>query len=421
MRFKKLFKLALNILLNSKLRSWLTIIGIVIGVAAIVAIVSLGQGATLNVQERLGGLGADLITITPGVEKAFGGFKGLGSGAMLAASSNPSISLKSKNLTDKDLQTVKSIEGISYVNGVVSGRVEVFYLAETSSISIQGVDAYAWKYLVNTELEAGRYLNPGDTNVIVVGSGVAKSTFKQPLALNRPVTIDGRLFKVVGILKESGGIGGEDNRIFIQIDQARYILGSAGQKTFDSISAKVSDPDSIDQIVSEIESRLLISRHVTSRNKDFTIISSKSTQEVIDSVLDTINIFLGAIAFVSLLVGAVGIANTMFTSVLEKTKEIGIMKAIGAKNYDIMMIFLLNSALVGFVGGILGIGLGYVISEMLPNLLNRLGPSVSVRTLIPTSLLVETLFLAIIIGVIAGAIPAYRASKLKPVDALRYE
>ena len=152
MRFKKLFKLALNILLNSKLRSWLTIIGIVIGVAAIVAIVSLGQGATLNVQERLGGLGADLITITPGVEKAFGGFKGLGSGAMLAASSNPSISLKSKNLTDKDLQTVKSIEGISYVNGVVSGRAEVFYLAETSSISIQGVDEYSLKYFVNNEI-----------------------------------------------------------------------------------------------------------------------------------------------------------------------------------------------------------------------------------------------------------------------------
>ena len=130
---------------------------------------------------------------------------------------------------------------------------------------------------------------------------------------------------------------------------------------------------------------------------------------------------MGAIAAVSLLVGAVGIANTMFTSVLEKTKEIGVMKAIGARNFDIMTIFLLNSALVGFVGGILGIALGSAISSFLPKLITSLGPGGPVKTVIPTSLLIEALLISISIGMIAGAIPAYRASKLKPVDALRYE
>ena len=164
-----------------------------------------------------------------------------------------------------------------------------------------------------------------------------------------------------------------------------------------------------------------MSRHVTNKTKDFTVTSSKATLERIQGVTETFTIFLGAIAAVSLLVGAVGIANTMFTSVLEKTKEIGIMKAIGARNKDIMIVFLLNSALVGLVGGLLGIGLGSVISKVLPNLLTGIGPGGSVKTVVPISLLIEAMAISISIGMIAGAIPAYRASKLKPVDALRYE
>lgn len=270
-------------------------------------------------------------------------------------------------------------------------------------------------------LESGRYLNPSDTNVVVIGSRVAKSTFKQPLVLNRDISIEGRLFKVVGILKESGGFGGDDNRIIMPIEQARNVLEDVGTEKFDSIVIKAKDANLVDQIVNNIDSKLMISRHVTARNKDFSVTSSKATQERLQDVTQTFTIFLGAIAAVSLLVGAVGIANTMFTSVLEKTKEIGIMKAIGAKNFDIMMVFLLNSGLVGLVGGLLGIGLGSVISTVLPRILTGLGPGGSVRTVVPVSLLVEALFLSIIIGMIAGAIPAYRASKLKPVDALRYE
>ncbi|MBI2660674.1 ABC transporter permease [Candidatus Woesearchaeota archaeon] len=420
MRFRKSFRLALNILLHSKLRSWLTIIGIVIGVAAIVAIVSIGEGAQVNVQERLSGLGADLITVSPGFERASGGFRGGFGGGALHSMGSSAITSKAKNLTDKDITIVRSVEGVGFINGIVSGRADVFYLAESASVSVQGVDPLAWSKIVSTELEAGRYLNAGDANVVVIGSRVAKSTFKQPLVLNRDIAIEGRLFKTIGILKESGG-GGEDSRIIMPIEQARDILEDAGREKFDSIIIKASDADSVDRIVSEVDSKLMISRHVTAKTKDYSVTSSKATQERLQDVTRTFTVFLGAIAAVSLLVGAVGIANTMFTSVLEKTKEIGIMKAIGARNSDIMMVFLLNSGLVGFVGGLLGIGLGSGISALLPNLLSGLGPGGSVRTVIPTSLLVEALFLSMIIGMIAGAIPAYRASKLKPVDALRYE
>ena len=405
--------LALNILLHSKLRSWLTIIGIVIGVAAIVAIVSIGEGAQANVQERLGGLGADLITVSSGFQRAAGGFRG-GFGGGGGGGGSDATRTTVKNLTNKDLQVIRSVEGISFVNGIVSGRADLSFLAETASASVQGVDTFAWKNIVTTEIESGRYLNPGDTNAIVIGSSLAKSTFKQPLVLNRDITIGGKLFKIVGILKE-------ENRIYMPIEQARDIIDNVGKQKIDSITIKASDASLVDAIVSEIDSRLMISRHVTNKTKDFSVTSSQATLERIQSVTQTFTIFLGAIAAVSLLVGAVGIANTMFTSVLEKTKEIGIMKAIGARNIDIMTIFLLNSALVGFVGGILGIALGSTISGFLPRLLTSLGPGGTVKTVIPTNLLIEAIIMSVMIGMIAGAIPAHRASKLKPVDALRYE
>jgi putative ABC transport system permease protein len=414
MKIQKSFKLALNILLHSKLRSWLTIIGIVIGVAAMVAIVSIGEGAQANVQARLGGLGADLITISPGFERAQGGFVGDRGGG---TSTNTA-----KNITQKDVMIIKTVPGIGFVNPIVSGRVDVSYLAETASLSIQGVDPFAYKNIETAELESGRFLEPSDTGAIMIGYRISTTTFKQPLALNRAITIAGKSYKIVGIFQSSGS--GADNRIIMTTEDARIALDRLGQDKFDSIIIKASDVDSVDQVVNDTDLKLSISRHVAGKKKDYTITSAKAMQANIASVTQTFTIFLAAIAAVALLVGAVGIANTMFTSVLEKTKEIGIMKAIGAQNSDIMIIFLMNSGLVGLTGGLIGIGLGAAISSVLPNLLNGLGGGAirgGLTTLIPISLLVESIVGSVLIGMIAGAIPAYRASKLKPVDALRYE
>jgi putative ABC transport system permease protein len=423
MRLQKSLKLALNILLHSKLRSWLTIIGIVIGVAAIVAIVSIGEGAQASVNARLGGLGADIITVSPGFERAAGGFRDFGEGG-----GRQTTTKESKNLTANDIQVIKSVPGVSFVNGIVSGRADMTYLAETASVSVQGVDASAWQNMVTTEIATGRYLNPGDTNVIVIGSRVANSIFKQPLVINRAVTIEGKAFKIVGILKSSGsGLGGGgDNAVIMPISTAREVLDNyQGTNKLDSISVKVSSSDIALDVANEIDARLMLSRHVTNRTKDYTVTSAQQIQQSITSITQTFTTFLAAIAAVSLIVGAVGVANTLFTSVLEKTREIGIMKAIGARNFDVMIIFLLNSALVGLAGGLMGIALGAGISSVLPNLISRLpglggGPS-GLQTVIPFSLLVEAIIGSVLIGMIAGAIPAYRASKLKPVDALRYE
>ena len=421
MRLTKSLKLALNILLHSKIRSWLTILGIVIGVAAIVAIVSIGEGAQASVNARLSGLGADLITVSPGFDRAGGGFRMMddhGGGTRGVSG----ITTIQKNLTEKDVQLIKSVEGVSFVNGIISGRADVYYLAQTSSINIQGVDPLAWRNIVTTELDSGRYLNPGDANVAVIGNRVSATMFKQPIGVNRDITISGKVFKVVGVLKATGSGGGDDSRIYMPITQARTVIDKyAGTDKFDSITVKVDNIDNVDRVTSDIDYKLMLFRHVSNKTKDYSVVSAKAIQAQVQSVTQTFTIFLGAIAAVSLLVGAVGIANTMFTSVLEKTKEIGIMKAIGAKNYDILMIFLLNSALVGLVGGLIGISLGWGISVALPNLLTSIGPGISIKSVMPISLLIEAILISVIIGMVAGVIPAYRASKLKPVDALRYE
>ena len=421
MRIQTSYKLALNILLHSKLRSWLTIIGIVIGVAAIVAIVSIGEGASASVQQRLGGLGQDIFTVSPGFNRARGGFRGFedhdGGGG-----------IDQKNLTEKDIIIIKSTAGVAYVNGIISGRVDISYLAESTTASVQGVDPFAWKNIITTKLSTGRYLEQGDTNAVVLGSRIATGTFKQPVAINRPITIEGKSFKVVGILESSssGFGGGSDNAIFMPIAVARNTIPDVGKTEFGSISVKVENADFVDQVANETIQRLLLSRHLTQKTQDFSVTSAKDIQETVASVTQTFTLFLAAIAAVSLIVGAVGIANTMFTSVLEKTKQIGVMKAIGARNRDVMIIFMLNAGLVGLTGGLIGILLGSGISYVLPQLLGGLGVGGiagrgGILTVVPISLLVEALVVSVGIGMIAGIVPAYRASKLKPVDALRYE
>ncbi|MCD4739953.1 ABC transporter permease [archaeon] len=420
MRTRTSLKLAINYLVHSKLRSWLTIIGIVIGVAAVVGIMSIGGGMQQSVEARFGEFGADLLTITPGGGGTYSGFKGGGHPGS-GFSKESATTSEQENLTQKDVQIIKTVKNVEYVQGTVSSRGEVYFLGEKTTISIKGVDTLVWQHMTYAELEGGRYLNPSDSNVVVIGNKIANDVFKQPIVLNRMITVEGKTFKVVGILEA----GQDDSTMIMPIETARTTLDDIGQDEFDSISIKASSTEEgiIDQIIEDIDSKLMLSRHITTeRDKDYRITSMQATQESINEMLQTITIFLGAIAAVSLIVGAVGIANTMFTSVLEKTKDIGIMKAIGAKNRDIMTIFIFNSALVGFVGGIIGVLVGVGISALIPLLgMKMMGPMGTMNTVVTPELLIFSLILATSIGVLAGIVPTYMASKLQPVDALRYE
>ncbi|MFA5856836.1 MAG: ABC transporter permease [Candidatus Pacearchaeota archaeon] len=429
MKLKKSFKIALNIIIHSKLRSWLTIIGIVIGIAAVIAIVSIGEGAKKSLSDNLNSLSADIITISPGFSRAQGSSSGFRGPDSMPGSTSPTTTATrnvAKNLTVNDVMAIKTISNVKYAMGIISGNVEnVTYLSKTSRTTVQGVDVSIWKDISTIELVSGRQLSQGDINVVVVGSRV-NTTFKD-IQINRQISIDGRMFRVVGILKESGGQ--DDSKIFMSIEDAIIVLDNKNKKNFDSIIVQVKDIELTDETITEITNKLMITHGILQASKvDFSVTSSKTVQERISSTLNSATIFLTAIAVISLIVGAIGIMNTMFTSVLEKTREIGILKAIGAKDKDILTIFLLNSAIIGIIGGVFGIILGTIISSYIGQLTSAAGVSggggmgrMLSSSYVSTTLVIEIFLLSVFIGLLSGAIPAYRASKLEPVDALRYE
>ncbi len=416
MKFRKSFKHALNMVLHAKLRSWLTILGIVIGVAAVIAIVSLGEGLQQDMTSRLGNLGGDLLTLTAGRSKA----SGFGGGMHGGWGGKSSTATEEEIVIDKtDLQTLKGISDIKLMDTQIRGNADIYYVAEKGSATVIGVDPATWSQITTSEIGEGRMLGPADSNVIVVGGRIADGFFDKQLGVNQLLTIEERLFRIIGILDDSS------NSIYMPIDMAYEILEDKEKGVYDSVIIKVKDEEQLDLAISNIEKKLQIMRHVTQEKSDFTISSNKQSNETRAEMMASMTMFLTAIAAVALLVGAVGIANTMFTSVLEKTKEIGIMKAIGARNKDIMTIFLLNAALIGFIGGILGVIFGVLLSAFLPVLMGVgggiMGKMAGSGSIVSMNSILLSLGISIFIGMAAGVIPAYQGSKLKPVDALRYE
>jgi putative ABC transport system permease protein len=412
MRNSTYLKMGLNMLVHSKLRSWLTIIGIVIGIGSVVGILSLGDAMQEQVQSRLAEMDLTKITISPGYTKASSNMPGPSGGG-------PGGTTTDVELTKKDISALRGLDGIQYIEGEISGSESVVYATQNATLSITGVDPQVWKYMTTLETQSGRLLEPGDTYVAVIGSGIASGTYDQDIGVNQVITINGKAVRVVGILSEEGQ---GDRNIYMPINAAVTLIDDAQEGVYDTILVKAKSEDLVDSLMEDIVDKLMISRHIAQEDdRDFSVSASKSMAESVTEMTSSMTLFLGAIAAVSLLVGAVGIANTMFTSVLEKTKEIGTMKAIGAKNRDILMIFLFNSAMVGLVGGILGVMLGACVSTLFPMLGLRMMGGGSSSIYLSPKLMALGLILAVIIGIVSGVVPAYRASKLKPVDALRYE
>ncbi len=219
MKLFKYSKLAFNILAHSKVRTWLSVVGIVIGVASVIIIMSLGQGLQQTLEENLGSLGGDMVTISPGFSRASGmsggfnrGNRGNIHGGTEDSNSNTNTYADPKNITNRDVQVLRSISNIAQIQGVVSKRGDVGYLDETISATVKGIDTRVWKNIEVTKLESGRYLSQGDKNSVVISNSIAKDKFKQNIQLNRQVTIEGKPFRVVGILEASIGFSYSSNR-----------------------------------------------------------------------------------------------------------------------------------------------------------------------------------------------------------------
>ena len=420
MKFIKKFELAWNTLVHSKLRSWLTIVGIVIGIAAVVAIVSISNGAQESMEENMNSFGADQITVTPGYTKASSG-GGFRPGGGSESSSSALSEGDDPELNNRDILVIEGIENIKQVSPKVSSKQEVIYSSKQADVTIVGLNYEDWDVLVDTDVESGRGLAASDVYSAVIGEKVANNVFED-MQINRQMMIEGKTFRIVGILEEG-------NSIYIPLRSVEDVLDDKEDGVYDSLIVSLIVSDLVANSTTDIEKKLMMSRGILQeKEKDFTVSNMLSMQESISATLDTLALFLGAIAAISLLVGGIGIANTMFTSVLEKTKEIGIMKAIGAQNKDIMHIFLFNSGLIGLVGGLGGVVLGSITSVLIGSVGGVTGgeggrgvSAMFSSTALSWELVIFALFFSIIIGMIAGAIPAYGASKLKPVDALRYQ
>ena len=333
MKLGKCFKHAFNMVLHSKLRSWLTITGIVIGVAAVIAIVSIGEGMQQTLNSQLNALGGDIVTISPGFERG-GGFFVMRGGHGGGDSYEPQTTSKDIELGRSDLQALKGIPDIALIDTNIRGSVDVSYLGKKGRISVTGVDQGVWSQITTSKIKTGRMLDPADQNVIVIGGRLASSYFDQPVGINKMTTINGSAFRVVGILDD------QSNSIYMPIQMAYQVIPEKTTDIYDTLVVKIKDENQLDEVIAKIQNKLMTARHVTQKNMDFSISSRKEMQQARADTMNSMNTFLLAIAAVSLIVGSIGIANTMFTSVLEKTKEIGIMKAIGARNQDILLIFL---------------------------------------------------------------------------------
>jgi putative ABC transport system permease protein len=438
MKFMDILKLSLNGLTHRGLRSWLTILGIIVGVAAVIAMLSIGAGMSQSMNSQLSNFGADVLTVSVGRTFAIGpqsGFEGRfepgqggGLSGMQGQTTQTTTSSETPSLTDTDILTISTAEGVESVTGIISDRATIQYLAQTVSVTVEGVDPSAWNTMTTSELASGRFLESGETTSILIGNGIATSMFDYNLTVDTQIRVGSKTFTIVGILKESGtgSFGGDDRTIFMTIQAARDILTDLDNNEYSSIQVKVTDTNAIDQIIENVENVLYTSRMVTADTADFTVTSPTSMLETIQSTMATLTFFLTGIAAISLLVGAIGIANTMFMSVMERTRLIGILKSIGTRNSEIMKMFLAESGIIGLMGGLLGIFLGFIVVGIISSIgfnimgMGRMGTNTSVAIVTPELILFALAF-STIIGIVSGLIPARKAAHLQVVEAMRSE
>ncbi|MFH0837366.1 MAG: ABC transporter permease [Candidatus Aenigmatarchaeota archaeon] len=418
MRSRDYFALAKNSLFHRKMRSWLTVLGIIIGIAAVVGLVSIGQGFEKSLTEQLDVFGGNVVFISPGKTNT-------NSNTMFGSGGFGTQALAGK-LTTTDIAMLRGINGIEYVDGLVTQSADVVFRQETATIPIEGSSPELWKIFNIVDIENGRMLSSSDRRVAVVGNKIAKDTFDKEIRVGDMLEIKGISFRVIGVLKPGSGFAASvvDSGIAISIEDAKDMFQESGSREVNAIVIKAYDNVDLSRVVKDINLRLRASHKNPPGEEDFTITSSDTLKARIGQITSTFTFFLGGIAAIALLVGAIGIANTMFMSVMERTRLIGILKALGAKNKDIKNIFLVEASLIGFVGGVIGVIMGSLFGLGLGMIMSSTQGSmggISFAPAISLELVTFAILFSVIIGALSGYFPARRASQLDPVEALRYE
>lgn len=397
-------KLSLNNLRRRQLRSWLTMIGIFIGIAAVVSLISLGEGLQDAINEQFEQLGKDKIIVQP---------KSLGP---------PGSSTGSIVLTSKDLEEIKDVRGVDDAVGMLMKAGAVSYKDETKVIFVIGLEPEEQDILGDVQsynAVEGRLLKGGDSFKVVVGNNhVFGELWEEDLELRNSLEISGKEFKVVGVLEKVGNPF-DDNSVTIPKKVMRELFDIPDEES--QIVVKTSEGFDPFEVADDIERALRKSRDEEEGQETFSVQTSEQLLESFSNIFDIVQGVLVGIAGISLLVGGIGIMNTMYTSVLERTKEIGTMKAIGARNDQILMLFLFESGLLGLVGGAIGVLLGIGLAKGAEVIVSAALGTDLIRASINPWIIFGALAFSFVIGALSGILPAKQASDLRPVDALRYE
>lgn len=413
MKLYRLFIEAFESLNANKMRSMLTVLGIVIGVAAVIAMLSIGRGAEASITSRIESFGTNLVYVNPGSTNQSGVRSAVGSAG---------------TFTTDDAAALAELPGVEAVASQTDSFVQVVYQGINTNTRLMGVTP-GYADVSSLTLEDGEFISDSQQSarslVVVLGSSVAESLFGSTAgAVGQKVRLNGQSFKIIGVLASKGSTGfmNQDDQVFIPLSTAlTRLVGGArfrGSSVINQITIKAADSGLVDQVV-ETVTLLMRERHETIEGADdFTVTSQESTLDAATEVSDTLTLFLGGIAGISLAVGGIGIMNIMLTTVSERTHEIGLRKAVGARRKDILMQFLVESTVLSFSGGVIGVALGWAAARLMGQVQfsgSTITPVVSLDSILLAA------FFSIAVGLFFGIYPATRAARLQPVEALRHE
>jgi len=396
-----ILKFVIRNIKRRKLRNWLTIAGIIVGVLAIVSLISLSEGLKETIDKEFDSMGARKITITSKYSSFLGTKGNIG-------------------LTENDVKTIEKISDIDKTIPSVSGAMEATYNRKTMLLSITSYDADDFEEMFqqnNLKLLKGKMISDKSTKEIMLGfdftnSDKADNLFKKSIDVGQDIEIDGKKYTVIGIVAKTGNYM-TDSIGYMSIDNLQELTNSADN--VDIIYAIAKKGKDVKTIGERISNKLEKSRGAD----DFKVTTPDQASEDRKKMLGVVSIVVIGIACISLLVGGIGIANSMYTSVLERKKEIGVMKAIGAKRSDILNIFLLESGIIGLIGGIFGLALGLGLAYSIHLVAAQFAVDISIST--NPYIFILALGFSFILGVLSGLMPALSASKQEPVDALKEE
>lgn len=402
--YKESFLMAWASLVANKLRSLLTMLGIIIGVAAVIALVSIGNGVKQDIEDSISSLGSNLLVVLPGAPRTPGARPSQGS---------------MKSLKISDYEAIAKLEGVKAASPMTNGSYVVIYQNKNWTTSVAGVNAN-FQDVNNWTMTSGRFFSDKNVQnrerVAVVGQTVVKNLFADEDPVGKEIRVKNIPFRVIGVLKSKGnGTMGNDQDDTVLIPYTTSMERVEGIDYLRRVYVVAKDDEGIDRLQADIENLLRVRHNIKDTNlDDFNIQNMKSIMETVAQTTGTFTLFLGAVAAISLVVGGIGIMNIMLVSVTERTREIGVRKALGATYSVIVTQFLIEAVVISLIGGFIGIAFGIGASKVI-GMVSGMSTIVSVPTII------MSFAFSMAIGLIFGIYPARKAAKLNPIDALHYE